>query len=106
MAWGHPSTLCSSGEIGLCGIQGWARGVRWTRCKTRTAGWMGKESTWWHVGIQDLLSWVPRHEWWGPNVSGGRKGEWQGWGEAEPPIPVLAGLADSAQHDLESRRRV
>ena len=28
MAWGRPSTLCSSGEAGLCGTQGRACGVR------------------------------------------------------------------------------
>lgn len=29
MAWGRLSTLCSSGEAGLFGTQGWACGVRW-----------------------------------------------------------------------------
>ena len=33
-------------------------------------------------------------------MSGGREVEWQGWGEAERPIPGSAGLADSAQHSL------
>lgn len=106
VSWGRPSTLCSSGEAGLCGTQGWARGVRLNSLQDLDSWLDGKGEYVSGVWECKTCSVEPL------GMSGGvlmclEVGRESGRGGVRQNPPSLAWLGwQTAQHGLESRRRV